>query len=65
MMGTDSSLNAAQNIQVVTCMEEEVLRLAKQRGFVGVLTTNTNPLTQVIKGVPAAPKKCQLSYLPN
>lgn len=47
MMGTDDLLNAAQNIQVVTCMESEILRIAEQKGFTGVLTTNTNPLTQV------------------
>lgn len=47
MMGTDSSLNAVQNIQVVTCMENENLKIAKRKGFAGVFTTNTNPLTQV------------------
>lgn len=47
MMGTDDLLNAAQNIEVVTCMENEILRIAEQRGFAGVFTTNTNPLTQV------------------
>lgn len=46
MMGTDSSLNAVQNIQVVTCMENENLKIAKRKGFAGVFTTNTNPLTQ-------------------
>ncbi|KAK7603033.1 hypothetical protein V9T40_003032 [Parthenolecanium corni] len=46
MMGTDDLLNAAQNIQVVICMENEILRIAEQKGFAGVFTTNTNPLTQ-------------------
>ena len=47
MMGTDASLNAAQNIQVVAGMESEIIRVAKRKNFVGVFTTNTNPLTQV------------------
>lgn len=47
MMGTEDSLNAEQNIQVVTCMENEILKIAKYKGFAGVFTTNTSPLTQV------------------
>lgn len=49
MMGTDKSLDAATNVQVITYMEQEVLRLGKARGFQGIFTTNTNPLTQVRK----------------
>ena len=47
MMGTDASLTAAQNVQVVTCMELEVIKIAKRKNFAGIFTTNTNPLTQV------------------
>lgn len=47
MIGTDTSLNAVENIEVVTFMETEVIKIAKRKGFIGVLTTNTNPLTQV------------------
>lgn len=47
MMGTDKTLDAATNVQVITYMEQEVLRLGKAKGFEGIFTTNTNPLTQV------------------
>lgn len=46
MMGTSSELNAQENIAVMHFMENEVLKLAKRRKFAGILTTNTNPLTQ-------------------
>jgi len=47
MMGTDNSLDAATNVEVITYMEQEVLKLGKTNGFEGIFTTNTNPLTQV------------------
>lgn len=47
MMGTDAELNAAENVQVIIYMEEENLRLARRKGFAGIFTTNTSPLTQV------------------
>lgn len=47
MMGTDKTLDAATNVQVITYMEQEVLQLGKSKGFEGIFTTNTNPLTQV------------------
>lgn len=47
MMGTDKSLDAATNVHVITYMEQEVLQLGKVKGFEGIFTTNTNPLTQV------------------
>lgn len=46
MMGTSSHLNAQENIAVMRFMEDEVLKLAKRKKFAGILTTNTNPLTQ-------------------
>lgn len=46
MMGTHESMNAQQNIVAMTFMEGEVLRLAKERKCCGILTTNTNALTQ-------------------
>ncbi|KAI5694275.1 hypothetical protein M8J75_013963 [Diaphorina citri] len=46
MMGTEKSLNGKENVQIITAMEEEILRIAKDRQFHGILTTNTNPLTQ-------------------
>uniref|UniRef100_A0A8D8SYR8 Mycosubtilin synthase subunit C n=1 Tax=Cacopsylla melanoneura TaxID=428564 RepID=A0A8D8SYR8_9HEMI len=46
MMGTEKSLNAKENVEIITAMEEEILRIAQDRQFQGILTTNTNPLTQ-------------------
>lgn len=47
MMATDPSLNYQQNVEVMDFMEAEVLRLAQSKGFAGIFTTNTSPLTQV------------------
>jgi len=49
MMGTEPALNAADNVDVIRFMEEEVLRLARRKSFDGIFTTNTSPLTQVQK----------------
>nr|QNH91384.1 ebony [Harmonia axyridis] len=46
MMGTHSSLTSRENILVIQFMEEEVYKLAKNKGFEGILTVNTSPLTQ-------------------
>ncbi|XP_059470894.1 beta-alanyl-bioamine nonribosomal peptide synthetase ebony [Neocloeon triangulifer] len=46
MMGTEPALSAAENVDVIAFMEEEVLRLARRRSFKGIFTTNTSPLTQ-------------------
>lgn len=46
MMGTSSHLTAQENIAVMRFMEDEVLKLATRKRFAGILTTNTNPLTQ-------------------
>lgn len=46
MMGTDESLDARENIAVMTFMESEVIRLATAKQCAGILTTNTNALTQ-------------------
>lgn len=48
LMGTAENLNATQNIGVMTFMESEVIKLAKVKGYKGVFTTNTNPLTKQI-----------------
>lgn len=48
MMATHESLNYQQNVEVIQFMEEEVMRLARSRGFAGIFTTNTSPLTQVM-----------------
>lgn len=46
MMATHEELDARENIAVMTFMENEVIRLAEVRKCAGVLTTNTNALTQ-------------------
>lgn len=53
MMGTNPELTPQENISTMTFMEKEVLRIANERGCVGVLTTNTNELTQQLAGVNA------------
>lgn len=45
-MGTHESLNAQENVVAMTFMESEVIRLANDRNCCGILTTNTNALTQ-------------------
>lgn len=50
-MGTDIILDAAANVEVITYMEQENLQLGKTRGFQGIFTSNTNPLTQVSKTI--------------
>lgn len=46
MMGTHESLNPQENVVAMSFMEAEVIRLAKKKGCCGILTTNTNALTQ-------------------
>nr|CAH7759239.1 unnamed protein product [Callosobruchus chinensis] len=46
MMATHSSLSPKENVAVMQYMEGEVLKLAKDRNFTGIFTTNTSPLTQ-------------------
>lgn len=46
-MGTCSCLESKENVAVVHLMETEILRMAKQRKFSGVFSTNINRLTQV------------------
>lgn len=46
-MGTHSDLTGKENVAVMQFMENESLKLAKQKNFFGILTTNTSPLTQV------------------
>jgi len=58
MMATDPSLNYQQNVEVMDFMEAEVLRLAQSKGFEGIFTTNTSPLTQVCVVHPATNTSC-------
>lgn len=48
MMATNQDLTPAENVIIMNNMEEEIINLAKKRGFIGIFTTNTSPLTQVI-----------------
>lgn len=47
MMGTHANLSPQENIACMHFMESEVLKVAKDKQFAGILTTNTSPLTQV------------------
>jgi hypothetical protein len=48
MMGTLKELSSSENIQVVTFMENHIVKLAKLHSFNAIVTTNTNQLTQQI-----------------
>ncbi|KAL5282405.1 hypothetical protein ACFFRR_005517 [Megaselia abdita] len=48
MMGTSENLSGPENIACIHFMEYEVLNLATEKQFAGILTTNTSPLTKVI-----------------
>ncbi|CAD6216235.1 GSCOCG00012870001-RA-CDS [Cotesia congregata] len=46
MMATNENLTPAENVIIMNKMEEECLNLARRKGFMGIFTTNTSPLTQ-------------------
>lgn len=46
LVGTHESLSAQENIALVTFIEKESVRLAKERNFYGLLALNSNELTQ-------------------
>ncbi|KAK9708009.1 AMP-binding enzyme [Popillia japonica] len=46
MMATRSTLTPGENVSIMNFMEDEVLKLAIERQFAGIFTTNTSPLTQ-------------------
>lgn len=45
-LATHESLNAQENIAVVTFIENETIRLAKEQNFYGIFVINSNELTQ-------------------
>lgn len=45
-VATHECLNAQENIAVVTFIEIESIRLAKERNFYGIFVINSNELTQ-------------------
>lgn len=47
MMATCSDLNFAENVLAMRQMEDYTIQLAQRKGYVGIFTTNTSPLTQV------------------
>ncbi|CAL8104334.1 unnamed protein product [Orchesella dallaii] len=48
MMGTPDDVDEGESVAAVEAMEDHVLRMAHEKQFMGVLTTNTNPLTRQI-----------------
>lgn len=46
MYGTLLNLKSKDKIAIMGFIEENSISLAKSRGFTGMFTTNTNPLTQ-------------------
>lgn len=48
LMGTEKSLNSAENIQVARFVEDHILKVAKAKLFKAVITTNANQLAQQI-----------------
>ncbi|KAJ8715460.1 hypothetical protein PYW07_009942 [Mythimna separata] len=46
MMATAESLTPRENVAAIRALENATMNVAKERGFLGVFTTNTSPLTQ-------------------
>ncbi|XP_049880564.1 zwittermicin A synthase ZmaJ [Pectinophora gossypiella] len=46
MMATDASLSPRDNVAAIRALEHATMRVARDRRFLGVFTTNTSPLTQ-------------------
>ncbi|XP_022827239.1 uncharacterized protein LOC111356985 [Spodoptera litura] len=46
MMATAESLTPRENVAAIRALENATMNIAKDRGFLGVFTTNTSPLTQ-------------------
>ncbi|KAH9629901.1 hypothetical protein HF086_008192 [Spodoptera exigua] len=46
MMATAESLTPRENVSAIRALEHATMNIAKERGFHGVFTTNTSPLTQ-------------------
>ena len=50
LVATDGILlSPAENVALVQCVERETLSLAKRNGFQSIFTSNSSPLTQVIR----------------
>lgn len=46
MMGTAAGISTQQNVELMMFMEHQNMEMARKKGFAGVFTTNTSPLTQ-------------------
>ncbi|XP_032523252.2 beta-alanyl-bioamine nonribosomal peptide synthetase ebony [Danaus plexippus] len=46
MMATDSNLTARENVEAIRLLEFGTEKIARERRFRGIFTTNTSPLTQ-------------------
>uniref|UniRef100_A0A023F0N0 Putative the adenylation domain of nonribosomal peptide synthetase n=1 Tax=Triatoma infestans TaxID=30076 RepID=A0A023F0N0_TRIIF len=51
MLGTDQQLTPQENIEVTDFLEKKIIKLGKERGYIGIFATNTNPLTQQLAEV--------------
>lgn len=47
MMGTPDDVDEAENVAVIETMEDYIIKMAHEKKFMGVMTTNTNALTRV------------------
>lgn len=47
LTGTSEDIDESENVFVIQFMEERVIQMAEEKKFFGVMTTNTNALTQV------------------
>lgn len=45
---TSAKLTAIEKIEAIQKMEEVSLDIARRKGFIGILNTNTNPLSQQV-----------------
>lgn len=47
MAGVEKTLTASEKVAVMYFTVDEIIKLCKREGFVGMFATNTSPLTQV------------------
>lgn len=61
MMGTAEDVDDSESVALIEFMEEQNIAIGKQHQFVGILTTNTNPLTMVGAHMNKAQQLCGLN----
>ena len=47
MSGIVDDISPAEKVTLMHLIEEETIRMAKEKGYSKLITTNTNPLTRV------------------